>query len=268
MDDEVLQQEHVREIHKYFSGDKAVAIFDKLCDDFKNFAVTLTDRGMYTALGCLRVVVKTYTDLMQYIHTNYNNFTDVQKEKISLLLNVFAIASNEDVVEKCDMGEVLFPAYHPVMLEKIDAQQLFLRDGFAELATSKMESNTRQEKIIAKLDSLVQLSSITQGADFVIKRSSSNLTCKNMWEYYGVYFDSDASSDLISGNAFGSTIVTDDEDASAMLPLNSPVSGIVVRNVMDYIRTFPARVDGSTSHLLHPLTCSILLQPSIPLLSS
>lgn len=251
MDDEVLQQEHVREIRKYFSGDKAVAIFDKLCDDFKNFAVTLTDRGMYTALGCLRVVVKTYTDLMQYIHTNYNNFTDVQKEKISLLLNVFTIASNEDVVEKCDMGEVLFPAYHPVMLEKIDAQQLFLRDGFAELATSKMESNTRQEKIIAKLDSLVQLSSITQGADFVIKRSSSNLTCKNMWEYYGVYFDSDASSDLISGNAFGSTIVTDDEDASAMLH-STPVSGIVVRNVMDYIRTFPARVDGLNIAFIAP----------------
>ena len=251
MDDEVLQQEHVREVYKYFSGDKARVIFDTLCSDFKNFAITLTDHGMYSALDSLRIVVKTYTDLMQYIHSNYVNFTDAQKEKIILLLNCFTIASNEDVVEKCDMGEVLFPAYHPVMLEKIDAQQLFLRDGFAELATSKMESNIRQERIIAKLKSLVQLSSITQGADFVIKRSSTNLTCKNMWEYYGVYFGSDPSSDLISGNAFGSAIVTDDEDAAAMLHA-TPVSGIVVRNVMDYIRTFPARVDGLNVAFIAP----------------
>lgn len=140
MDDEVLQQEHVREVYKYFSGDKARVIFDTLCSDFKNFAITLTDHGMYSALDSLRIVVKTYTDLMQYIHSNYVNFTDAQKEKIILLLNCFTIASNEDVVEKCDMGEVLFPAYHPVMLEKIDAQQLFLRDGFAELATSKWKA--------------------------------------------------------------------------------------------------------------------------------
>lgn len=251
MDDEVLQQEHVRAVHKYFSGDKAEAIFDKLCSDFKNFAITLTDHGMYSALGSLRILVKTYTDLMQYIHSNYSNFTDVQKEKIILLLNSFTIASNADVIEKCDMGEVLFPAYHPVMLEKIDAQQLFLRDGFAELAISKIESNTRHEKVIGKLANLVQLSSITQGADFVIKRSSKNLTCKSMWEYFGVYFGSDTSSDLISGNAFSSNIVTDDEDASAMLHA-TPISGIVVRNVMDYIRTFPARVDGLNVAFIAP----------------
>ena len=251
MDDEVLQQEHVRAVHKYFSGDKAEAIFDKLCSDFKNFAITLTDHGMYSALDALRILVKTYTDLMQYIHSNYSNFTDVQKEKIILLLNSFTITSNEDVIVKCDMGEVLFPAYHPIMLEKIDAQQLFLRDGFAELATSKIESNTRHEKVIGKLANLVQLSSITQGADFVIKRSSKNLTCKSMWEYFGVYFGSDTSSDLISGNAFSSNIVTDDEDASAMLHA-TPISGIVVRNVMDYIRTFPARVDGLNVAFIAP----------------
>ena len=251
MDDEVLQQKHVREVHRYFSGDKVEAIFDKLCSDFKNFAVALTDHGMYSALNSLRILVKTYTDFMQYIHSNYSKFTDVQKEKILLLLNCFTIASHADVIERCDMGEVLFPAYHPVMLEKIDAQQLFLRDGFAELAASKMENNIRQEKITAKLERLVQLSSITQGADFVMKRSSINLTCRSMWEYYGVYFGSDTADDLISGNAFGSTIVTDDEDASAMLHA-TPVSGIVVRNVMDYIRTFPARVDGLNVAFIAP----------------
>ena len=251
MDDEVLQQDHIREVHKYFSGDEVSAIFDKLCSDFKNFAVVLTDHGLYSALDHLRVVVKTYTDLMQYISSNYNKFTDVQKEKINLLLNCFTIASNSEVVEKCDMGEVIIPAYNPVMLEKIDAQQLFLRDGFAELAMSKINSDMSQDKILVKLESLVQLSSITQGADFIIRKTSNNLTCKGMWEYYGVYFDAISSGELISGNAFGSAIVTDDEDASAMLHA-TPVSGIVVRNVMDYIHTFPARMDGLNVAFIAP----------------
>lgn len=58
--------------------------------------------------------------------------------------------------------------------------------------------------------------SITQGVDTIIKKTSTYITCKSMWEYYGVYFDVDNASDLISGNAFGSAIVTDDEDASAI----------------------------------------------------
>lgn len=251
LDDDVLYQPHIKEIHKFFSGDDSSAIFDRLCSDFKNFAVALTDHGLYTALDSLRVVVKTYTDLMQYVQTNYGKFTDIQREKIALVLNCFTITSNSDVIEKCNMGEVLFPAYHPVMLEKIDAQQLFLRDGFEELLSLNMDSAVRQDKVSAKLKRLVQLSSITQGADFVIKKTAANLTCKNMWEYYGVYFDSDSSSELISGNIFSSTIVTDDEDASAMLHA-TPVSGIVVRNVMDYIRTFPARVDGLNVAFIAP----------------
>lgn len=251
MDDEVLYQPHSKEIRRYFSGNDSAAIFDRLCNDFKNFAITLTDHGFYSALDSLRVVVKTYTDLMQYVKTNYREFTDIQKEKIALLLNCFVIASDGDVIEKCNMGEVLFPSYHPVMLEKIDAQQLFLRDGFAELISLKMDGGSRQDKILGKLKKLVQLSSITQGADFVIKKTDVNLTCKNMWEYYGVYYDSNSSSDFISGNIFCSTIVTDDEDASAMLH-GTPVSGIVVRNVMDYIRTFPARVDGLNVAFIAP----------------
>lgn len=251
LNDEVVYRDHCNEISQYFVGNSVTAIFDKLCNDFKDFSVQLIDHGFYSALNLLRQVVVTYTELMQYIQANYNRFTDVQKEKIALLLNCFVIASNSDVIETCDMGEVLFPAYHPVMLEKIDAQQLFLRDGFAELVCSMMEQGVRKDKIVAKLESLIQLSSITQGADFVFRKPTVSLTCKSMWEYYGVYFDSNASNELISGNAFGSAIVTDDEDASAMLHA-TPVSDIVVRNVMDYVRTFPARVDGLNIAFIAP----------------
>ena len=75
------------------------------------------------------------------------------------------------------------------------------------------------------MDSLVQLSSITQGVDTIIK-NPTYITCKGMWEYYGVYFDVDNANNLISGNAFGSAIVTDDEDASAMLHITPMSNGL------------------------------------------
>lgn len=243
LDADILYHEHLKEVQHYFDNNSSYGMFSVLCESFEKFALKLTGNGLYSALGELREVVSAYTTLMEYIKNNYASFTDVQREKIALLINCFVISSNANIIENCNMGEVILPAYHPVMLEKIDAQQVFLRDGFAEIISSYMEKGLSADKVKAKLESLVQLSSITQGVDTIFKKASSYLTCRSMWEYYGVYFDVDNANDLISGNAFGSAIITDDEDASAMLHI-TPMSNIVVRNIMDYIRTFPARIDG------------------------
>lgn len=251
MNDEVLYQSHRQEIQKYFKNSNVSAVFDKLCNDFKDFAIQLTDHGFFKALDALRKTVDSYTKLMQHIQSGYQGFTDVQKEKLGLLLNCFLITSNPDIITDCDMKEVLFPAYHPVMLEKIDAQQLFLRDGFTELLGEEMEGSGSRNLASAKLERLVQLSAITQGADFVLKRAASYLPCKSMWEYYGVYWDADLTGEQLSGNAFGSMVVMEDEDSTAMLHI-TPVSNIVVRNIMDYIRTFPARIDGLNVTFIAP----------------
>lgn len=243
LDADILYHDHLKEVQHYFANNSSYGMFSLLCESFEKFALKLTSNGLYSALGELREVVSAYTTLMEYIQNNYSSFTDVQREKIALLINCFVISSNTNVVENCNMGEVVLPAYHPVLLEKIDAQQIFLRDGFAEIFSAYMDKNLAADKMKAKLEKLVQLSSITQGVDAIFKKASLYLTCRSMWEYYGVYYDVDNANDLISGNAFGSAIVTEDEDASAMLHI-TPMSNIVVRNIMDYIRTFPARIDG------------------------
>ncbi len=243
LDADILYHDHLKEIQHYFENNPSYGMFSLLCEAFEKFTLKLTSNGLYSALSELREAVSAYTALMEYVQTNYSSFTDVQREKIALLINCFVISSNSNVVENCNMGEVILPAYHPVLLEKIDAQQIFLRDGFAEIFSAYMGKNLSADKVKAKLENLVQLSSITQGVDTIFKKASSYLMCRSMWEYYGVYYDVDNVNDLISGNAFGSAIVTDDEDASAMLHI-TPVSNVVVRNIMDYIRTFPARIDG------------------------
>ena len=251
-----LYQKQRAEIHGYFSDSQLCGIFDQLCALFEKFAHRLCDGGFYYALDELRDVVSTYTKLMDGVAENYSRLTDVQKEKIVFLINCFTITSNEKVFDNCDMGEVILPAYHPVMLEKIDAQQIFLRDGFAEIITDLMGNEKEQKKpenenkINAELDSLVRLSSITQGVDAVISKLSVYLTCKGMWEYYGVYYNQDSSYELASGNSSGAAI-TDDEDARVMLQ-PTPVSNIVVRNTLDYLKTFPSRSDGLNISFIAP----------------
>lgn len=252
IDADICYHGHMKEVQHYFSNHQVYGMFTALCNFFGAFAIKLTSNGFYSALNELRQTVSTYTTMMECIQKEYASFTDVQREKISLLSNSFVISSNASVIENCNMGEVLLPAYHPVMLEKIDAKQIFLRDGFAEILTTFMEKAIPEKKALARLENLVRLSSITQGVDTIIKKGSTYITCKSMWEYYGVYFDVDNASSLISGNAFGNAIVTDDEDASAMLHI-TPMSNVVVRNIMDYIRTFPARIDGLNVAFIAPI---------------
>lgn len=248
--DTVLFTEHRKEIHKYFSDCDLSGKFDLVCNDFKIFALQLTRHGLFNALEQLRCVVKSYTNLMDSICKSFAGLTDVQREKIPLLLNCFTITSNPGIIANCDAAEIIVPAYNPVMLEKIDAKQLFIRAGFAELMKNKLLGYP--EKNEAKtIDGFAELASITQGLDAVLKKASTFIICQSMWEYYGVYYGSQIDGELLSGNSFGMSIVTDDDDASAMLSA-TPMSNIIVRNVMDYVHTFPARADGLNVSFIAP----------------
>ena len=245
-----LYDKHKTTIREFFA-DPISGLFDLVCNDFRSFAVKLTQNGFFNAGNELRALVKSYTEFMQAVHDNYVSFTDVQKEKLGLLVNIFTISSNDDLVNNGDMGDVIVPAYNPIMLEKMDAQQLFLRRGFKEIIGNMMVGGYTDNVLKSKFDSLTQLSAITQASDAIRRKSDEYLICKNMWEYFGVYFGKNSSNDLLSSSAFGLSIVTDDEDASAMLQ-NTPMSNIIVRNVMDYVRTFPARVDGLNIAFIAP----------------
>lgn len=246
----VFFDEHKSVIRQFFNA-SINGQFDLVCNHFKNFAEELTQNGFFHACNELRILVKSYTDLMQTLHDSYASFTDVQKEKLSLLINLFTISSNEEVVQNGDMGEVIVPAYHPIMLEKLDAQQLFLRRGFEEILRNLISGEYTDAVLKSKFDHIIQLSSITQASDSIWKRADEYLICKNMWEYFGVYYGRNAGSDFLSSNAADLSIVTDDDDASAMLR-STPMSKIIVRNVMDYLRTFPARIDGLNVAFIAP----------------
>ena len=245
-----LYDEHKNTVRQYF-GSPITGLFDLVCTDFKNFALSLTQHGLFNSGNQLRKVVKSYTSLLQEVHNSYAAFTDVQKEKVALLLNLFTMTSNLDVMDNCDMGDVIVPAYNPIMLEKIDAQQLFLRQGFKETFESRMAKKCSAGVLVSKYNHLIQMSAITQAADAIRKRAAEYLVCKNMWEYFGVYFGRSSENELVSSSTSGLSIVTDDEDSAAMLQ-STPLSNVVSRNTLDYIHTFPARIDGLNVAFIAP----------------
>ena len=246
----VLEDQHRAEIHRYFRDSKARSYFELLRDHFKEFTLSLTSHGLFNSLGKLRNVVDTYSNLMKWIHVNYGSLNDLQREKINLLANCFVITSNQTILSDGNMGEVIIPAYNPVVLEKLDSKQSFLREGASELI-KKVIDGFKLKDALQMLARYVELSEITQGVDSIYKSSGHYMTCKKMWEYYGVYYSEQINDELLSGNTYGMSIVTDDEDASAMLK-RTPMSNIIVRNVMDYIHTFPSRMDGINVAFIAP----------------
>ncbi len=244
-----LFDQHKKEIHKYFNGE-IESWFELICSNFKDFAMKLCEEGLFNASNDLRKLVDSYTKMMNKLQESYGNLTDIQKEKLFLLINSFMVTSNQDIFVTSDMKQTMIPAYNPIMLEKIDAQQLFLRNGFEELLKNQI-AGISAAALSTKFSTLTQLASITQGADTIHRKGNEYLTCKNMWEYFGVYFGSNSNNGLLPNSSIGISIVTDDEAPTAMLQ-NTPMSNIIVRNVMDYIHTFPARADGLNVAFIAP----------------
>ena len=243
IDEESIYQRFRSEIRKYFKNTPIYSRFQLLCNSFKAFSAQIAKHGFFSSLSEIENCVKIYSDLMNEINSNYDSFSGVQRERIPLIVNCFVITSNLNVLENYDIAQAILPAYHPIMLEKIEAKQQFLREGFSDIFRSIHEDNTYKKNFLPRFEQLIQLSSITLGADSLYKKSNEYLPCKQMWEYAGVYYGKEFLDNIISSNAFGMSVVTDDDDSKAMLRF-TPESNILVRNIIDYIHTFPACVDG------------------------
>ncbi len=137
------------------------------------------------------------------------------------------------------------------MLEKIDAQQIFLRDGFAEIITTFMEKAIPADKASAKLDSLVQLSSITQGVDTIIKNPLPTLlvrACGSITAY--ILMSIMRITLFLETHLAVLSLQTMKMHLQCSILHRCPMW--FVRNIMDYIRTFPARIDGLNVAFIAP----------------
>jgi len=239
-----LYIDHRAAIREKFNDENTLQLFDGILDYFMEWAKTLCSKGLFNSYEQLHKVVKKYDDLMLYVNDKFDIYTSTQKENLHLFLNSFLIVDNRKALETGEIKEVLVPAYHPVMLEKIAAKMSFLRQGFKELIADIVHYRGKGINIDAIINKFAELSSITIATDTILTKNNNYLMCQNVWNYYGVCFDENTSNAIIPSGTYGGIIIDEDsEDKSAMLK-SSPESNIIYRNLLDYIRTFPARIDG------------------------
>ena len=217
--------------------------FNTLLISFTDWAELLCERGLFNSFQNLDKFVEKYTYFIQGINDNYSMFSSLQKEHLHLFLNSFILSGNLKFVPTGEVTNALVPPHHPVMLEKIVAKMVFLKQGLIEMLLSIYSNSMDKKDIKAKLEKFMELSTVTSATD-IIKSKTKYLMCQTVWGYFGVYFEDSNIGTIMSGGGYSGNIIDDDnEDKTAILKV-SPESNIIRRNILDYIRVFPARSDG------------------------
>lgn len=192
-----------------------------------------------------------YYNLIKFVNLNFKSFKTIEKEKIFILLNLFNIGkSNKDGIEDKEYDNVIMPPIHPIMLEKLVDQQIFIRKSIKDILLSSIDKKVDSSKLKNKIIKMIQLSEITTGADALFGNKNL-LTSEKVIANYAIYEDLDYKSEEIL-NGYNSLIIEDDEINISDILKSSPKSLIISENIIDYIKIFPTRADGIKITMLNP----------------
>ncbi len=216
--------------------------YNILASVFQDWATDLVDHGVLHSLEKMRITIVKYEQLMNNILTELPKLSGVQNQYLYLLLDLFLITGNNKILSSMELKECIVPVYHPLMLEKIDSQLVFMRHGFCETIKSIISGNNQSVSAGERIDNYSQLCEITQGPDALLSKNSKYLSCSTVWSCWGIYFDSQTSESIISNDIISNLITDEDSDDAASK--STPEARIIERNVKDYLETFPARYDG------------------------
>ncbi|MGG7209718.1 type IV secretion system DNA-binding domain-containing protein [Clostridium baratii] len=231
------------------------AKLDILSDIFEKMAKEIFEYGFFKAMlnmdSNIYKFINRYDELIKYVSANYETFRSSEKEKAFIVFNLFNIAKDDkEGIESREFEYAIMAPIHPIILEKIVAQKIFLRKSFKDLFESTKDKVVTAKNIKDKITKMVQLSEITSGADSLFGREKL-ITSEKVISNYAFYYSSDYKSDEII-NGCVDNIVEDDEINIGDMLKASPKSLIISENIIDYINIFPTRVDGIKITMLNP----------------
>ena len=221
--------------------DKCSNEFFLLHQKFNEWMKALFSHGFFNCIDMMNKMITCYIELINKITAEYKSYPANTKTKVGYLLNIFNIISDSDFLDSAKSSEVIIPAYHPAMLEKIIAQNDFIVFSFSELISEPENLNSVKVDLI--FNEYGKLAAITQGVD-VIPCGDKKLVCKNVWGYYALYYDHKKKAYI--GNI---ELVPEECDNNAEV---SEQSDIIYHNIMNYIKTFPSRTDGLNVAFISP----------------
>ena len=231
--------------------------FGNLIYEYKNLLNTINSKGYYYTLindNTSKRVFMRYSSVLKVARNNYHNLTSTQKESLFLLLNMFLIGEknfNEFKANKC--SSILIPPYHPIMLEKMYYKIQYLKNSFEELVSfinvDKVNNENKLDKILSYN---YRMCSITSGFDAYCFSGNRLIASDKIHGRYGIYaLDNDAYN-LISDKSYDTNFVEDSEIDKKELIKKTHKSNIISQNIVDYLKTFPARVDGISILFVNP----------------
>lgn len=215
--------------------------FALLHQAFISWTDSLLTKGFFSSLASMNTFISEYTSLLDLITNSYSTYPINVKNKVGYILNIFNIISDSDFLDSAKSSEVIVPAYNPAMLEKIIARNDYILFSFSELLNYLGDMTF--SKVESKFKEFGKLAAITQGVD-MIPCGSDKLICKNVWGFYAVYYGNNKKNYISNIE-----LIPEGNDSSADV---SEQSNIIFHHVMNYVKTFPSRIDGLNVTFISP----------------
>lgn len=174
----------------------------------------------------------------------------INEEEVNYLSKAFLILNNKEYYSKSIFGAVV-PPYHPVMLEKIVERYIFLSEGFFEMFNEILYSEgIKEAKIKNKFNRYDQLATITSSVGIFVGRENKFISCKTTYGFYSLYGESKEGYTTTSIKLdFDSFYDADDpKDLLAKTPISNYISKVII----DYLNTYPSKVDGLSLAFIEP----------------
>lgn len=219
-----------------FSGEFAL-----LHQSFSKWTEDVLENGFFSSITSMNGLITNYTDLLETITNNYSGYTSTVQNKIGYILNIFNIISDLDFLDSAKSSEVIVPAYNPAMLEKIIARNDYIIFSFSDLL--ERLDVLKFSEIENKFREFGKLAAITQGVD-MIPCGSDKLICKNVWGFYAVYYGENKKNYISNIE-----LIPEESDSNADV---SEQSNIILHHIMNYVKTFPSRIDGLNVAFVSP----------------
>ena len=215
--------------------------FALLHQSFLKWTEDVLENGFFNSIIFMNELITNYTDLLETITKNFSGYTSAVQNKIGYILNIFNIISDSDFLDSAKSSEVIMPAYNPAMLEKIIARNDYIIFSFCNLI-NHMET-LKFSEIENKFKDFDKLAAITQGVD-MIPCGSDKLICRNVWGFYAIYYGKNKKNYISNIE-----LVPEENDSNAGI---SEQSNIILHHIMNYVRTFPSRIDGLNVAFISP----------------
>ncbi|RSD28592.1 ATP-binding protein [Mesobacillus subterraneus] len=234
-----------------FDERKVVNKLYRLINPFMKFVMEINNNGFYNAINVQKTLVtaeliNTYVTIYNDLWTSYSKYPNFEKEHFYLISNLFSIIEEKDWKERNNIVQgAIIPPIHPAMLEKIEAQHAFIRQGLVDVLTDLVQNfeNVKLSDCLQRLSKVENQSAILSGVDCLITQNEVNRAPTHVLGYYALHGESNHTQ-IIDSSYLIETDYEDDLDENNELRTSSSKAFIIQSHIAEYIKTFPSNIDA------------------------